>query len=171
MPSRPWPLMLSALAANATPITVPNASFESPVRRRRPRPIPTLLTGWVFNVKGGSAYGTEAISSNFSSAGAPRETITAFINNDDPNVTDTITSAASLGTIAPLTKYTLTLAIGNRTEPVCTTIPAMSPSACSPMVFHSPRQTVTTAPFLMARSRISRSPIRLRARGQSLAKI
>ena len=107
-------LMLSALAANATPIVVPNASFESPSSPTQTSTNTNVATGWVFNVKGGSAYGTAAISSNFSSAGASSGKDYAFINNDDPNVTDTITSAASLGTIAGQTKYTLTLAIGNR---------------------------------------------------------
>ena len=67
----------------------------------------------MFNVKGGSYYGTEAISGHFSSAGASSGNNAAFINNDDPSVTDTITSAASLGNDRALTKYTLTLAIGN----------------------------------------------------------
>jgi hypothetical protein len=75
---------------------------------------PNIVTGWVFNVNGGSAYGTEAISSNFASAGTSSGNNCAFINNDDPGVTDTITSAASLGTITGLTTYTLTLAIGNK---------------------------------------------------------
>src|ERR1019366_4445716 len=99
-------LMLSALAANATPITVPNASFESPSSPVQTSTNPNVVTGWVFNVKGGSAYGTAAISSNFSSAGASSGNDYAFINNDDPNVTDTLTSAALLGKIAPDTKYT-----------------------------------------------------------------
>ena len=80
--------MLSVLAANATPITVPNASFELPSSPTQTSTNPNVATGWVFNVKG--------------------ETSAAFINNDDPNVTDTLTSA-----VAPDTKYTLTLAIGN----------------------------------------------------------
>ena len=75
---------------------------------------PNVVAGWVFNVKGGSAYGTSAISSNFNTAGSSVGNDYAFINNDWPDVTDTITSASSLGTIAPLTKFTLTLAIGNR---------------------------------------------------------
>jgi hypothetical protein len=105
--------MLSGLPAQATPITVPNASFETPTSPSETATNPNLITGWVFNVKGGSYYGTEAISGHFSSAGASSGNNAAFINNDDPSVTDTITSAASLGTIAPLTTYTLTLAIGN----------------------------------------------------------
>lgn len=74
---------------------------------------PNIVTGWVFNVNGGSAYGTEAISSNFASAGTSSGNNCAFINNDDPGVTDTITSAASLATITGQTEYTLTIAIGN----------------------------------------------------------
>jgi hypothetical protein len=106
--------LLSAFAASATPINVPNASFESPSSPTQTSTNPNVVTGWVFNVKGGSAYGTAAISSNFSLAGASAGKDYVFINNDYPDVTDTITSAASLGTIAPLTTYTLTLAIGNR---------------------------------------------------------
>ena len=105
--------MLSGLAAQAAPITVPNASFESPTSPTQSSTNPNILTGWIFNVKGGSYYGTEAISGNLSSAGASSGNNAAFINNDDPNVTDTITSSASLATIAPQTKYTLTLAVGN----------------------------------------------------------
>jgi hypothetical protein len=107
-------LVLSALAANATPIVVPNASFESPSSPAQTSTNPNIVTGWVFSVKGGSAYGTSAISSNFTSAGASIGNDYAFINNDWPDVTDTITSASSLGTIAPLTTYTLTIALGNR---------------------------------------------------------
>lgn len=106
-------LMFSALAAKATPITVPNASFESPSSPTQTSTNFNVVPGWVFNVQGGSAFGTRAISSNFTSAGPSSGNDYAFINNDWPNVTDTITSAASLGTIAPLTTYTLTLAIGN----------------------------------------------------------
>jgi hypothetical protein len=107
-------IMLSPVAVNATPITVPNASFESPSSPTQTSTNPNIATGWVFNVKGGSAYGTSSISSNFTSAVGSSGNNYAFINNDSPNVTDTITSAASLGTITPLTKYTLTVAIGNR---------------------------------------------------------
>lgn len=93
---------------------MPNASFELPGSPTQTSTNPNVASGWVFNVKGGSAYGTAAIASNFSSAGASSSKDYAFINNDTPNVTDTLTSAASLGTIAGQTKYTLTVAIGNR---------------------------------------------------------
>jgi hypothetical protein len=108
-------LILTALAANATPITVPNASFESPSSPVESSTNSTLIPGWVFNVKDGSVFGTESIASSFASAGTSSGNNCAFINNDYPGVTDTITSAASLGTITGLTTYTLTLAIGNRT--------------------------------------------------------
>jgi hypothetical protein len=108
-------LMASAVAANATPITVPNASFESPSSPTGNSTNPNILNGWVFNVNNdGSVFGTYAISSNFTSPGASSGNDYAFINNDYPGVTDTITSAASLGKIAPLTTYTLTVAIGNK---------------------------------------------------------
>jgi hypothetical protein len=106
-------MMFSALSANASPITVPNGSFETPTSPTQTSNNPNIVSGWVFGVQGGSAYGTRAISSNFTSGGSSSGNDYAFINNDSPNVTDTITSAASLGTIAPLTTYTLTLAIGN----------------------------------------------------------
>ncbi len=105
--------ILTAFAANATPITVPNASFESPSSPAQTSSNSNVVSGWVFNVKGGSVYGTMAISSNFNSSGASSGYESAFINNDAVNVTDTITSAASLATITPLTDYTLTVAIGN----------------------------------------------------------
>src|ERR1700677_3606271 len=91
-------LIFSAIAANATPITVPNASFETPTSPTQTSSNPNVATGWVFNVKGGSAYGTEAISGQFSASGASSGNDAAFITNDDPGVTDTITSASSLGT-------------------------------------------------------------------------
>ncbi len=107
-------LMLGALGAKATPITVPNASFELPSSPTQTSTNPNVIPGWVFNVKDGSAYGVAAISSNFTSPSAASGSDYAFINNDYPNVTDTLTSAASLGTITGQTRYTLTLAIGNR---------------------------------------------------------
>ena len=94
--------------------TVPNFSFELPSSPTQTSSNVNVASGWVFNVKGGSAYGTAAIGSNFASKGTSAGTDYAFINNDDPNVTDTITSAASLGTITPDTTYQLTVAIGNR---------------------------------------------------------
>jgi hypothetical protein len=109
-------LLLSALAANATPVTVPNASFESPTSPAVTSTNFNLVPGWVFNVKDGSQFGTGSIASKFTSAGTSSGSDYAVINNDYPNVTDTITSAASLGTITPLTTYTLTVAIGNETQ-------------------------------------------------------
>lgn len=106
-------LTIGAVKATALPITVPNASFESngPVQTSTN---PNVLTGWVFNAKGGSAYGSESISSNFLTTGASTGSNAAFINNDWPDVTDTLISSGSLGTIAPLTTYTLTVALENR---------------------------------------------------------
>jgi hypothetical protein len=106
-------LLLTALAANATPVTIPNASFESPSSPTGNSTNPNVLPGWVFNDTH-SVFGASSISSNFSSAGTSSGNNYAFVNNDYPGVTDTITSAASLATIAPLTTYTLTVAIGNR---------------------------------------------------------
>ena len=106
-------LPLTTLTATATPITIPNASFESPSSPAQTSTNPNVASGWVFNVKGGSAFGTIAISSNFNSPGASSGNDCAFINNDAVNVTDTITSSASLAKIARLTDYTLTVVIGN----------------------------------------------------------
>jgi hypothetical protein len=109
-------ILLSAITANATPITITNASFESPSSPASTSKNPNILPGWVFNVQGGSEYGTMTVhSSSFSSVGASTGNNYAYINNDYPNVTDTLTSAASLGTITADTDYTLTVAIGNRT--------------------------------------------------------
>jgi hypothetical protein len=98
---------------DATPITVPNSSFESPSSPASTSTNANLIPGWVFTVEGGSVYGTLGISSNFTTNGTSSGSSAAFINNDAVSVTDTISSAASLGTIAPLTEYTLTVAIGN----------------------------------------------------------
>jgi hypothetical protein len=106
-------LVATMLAVHATPITVPNASFDQPTVSTSTTTNSTIIPGWVFNVHDGGEFGTAPISYNFSSAGASSGTNYAFIENNDPAVTDTITSAASLGTIAPLTDYTLTVAIGN----------------------------------------------------------
>jgi len=106
-------LMLTTLAANAEPIMIPNASFESPGAPVQTSTNPNVVNGWIFNVKGGSAYGVGSIASNFTLTGTSSGFGYATINNDVPNVTDTITSAASLGTVTPLTEYTLTVAIGN----------------------------------------------------------
>lgn len=107
-------LAFSTLMANAIPINVPNASFEAPSSPTQTSTNFNIVPGWVFNVQNGSAFGTGSISSNFTSAGASAGNDYAFINNDYPNVTDTMTSAASLGTITPNTTYTLTFALGNR---------------------------------------------------------
>ncbi len=104
-----------ASIAKADPINVPNGSFESPSSPLQTSNSPNVLSGWVFDVQDGSQYGSMNFhSANFSSGGAASGENYAFINNDYPGVTDTLTSAASLATIAPLTTYTLTVAIGNR---------------------------------------------------------
>jgi hypothetical protein len=106
---------LPAQTTVTTPIEVPNASFESPSSPPQTSNNPNILSGWVFNVKDGSEYGSMTFhSANFSSAGAASDNNYATINNDYPGVTDTLSSAASLGTIAPLTTYTLSVAVGNR---------------------------------------------------------
>jgi hypothetical protein len=109
-------LMVSALAANATPVNVPNASFESPSSPTSTSTNFNIASGWVFNVKDGSQFGTGSIASKYSSVGTSSGNDYATINNDFPGVTDTITSAASLGAITPLTTYTLTIAVGNETQ-------------------------------------------------------
>jgi hypothetical protein len=106
---------LRAQTTIATSVDVPNFSFESPSSPTETSKSPTILPGWVFDVQDNSEYGTMTFhSANFSSAGAADGNNYAFINNDYPGVTDTLTSAASLATITPLTTYTLTVAIGNR---------------------------------------------------------
>ena len=107
-------LLLSPLAVNAALIDVPNASFEASSSTMQTSTNVNIASGWIFNVKGGSAFGTSSIASNFTSTDAASGSDYAFINNDFPNVTDTITSAASLGTITADTTFTLTVAIGNR---------------------------------------------------------
>jgi len=107
-------LVLSAIAgttAQATPITVPNASFENPATPTEGDGAP--IPGWVFNSQSGNLYGTAPISQSFISEGAASGNNYAFMFNDVAGKTNTITSAASLGTIEPNTEYTLTVAIGN----------------------------------------------------------
>jgi hypothetical protein len=102
-----------ALHAQDTSINIPNPSFElsSPAQTSTNF---GLAPGWKFSIQDGSAFGIASISSNVITPGASSGSNYAFINNDNPGVTDTITSASSLGTITPLTTYTLTVAIGNR---------------------------------------------------------
>jgi hypothetical protein len=109
-------LLLTTLVLHATPVTVPNASFESPSSPTSTSTNFNVVSGWVFNVKDGSQFGTGSIASKYSSAGTSSGFNYATINNDFPGVTDTITSAASLGTITPLTTYTLTIAVGDETQ-------------------------------------------------------
>jgi hypothetical protein len=110
-------LTFTAFTARAadvtTPIAVPNFSFESPTKPAQTSTNTGIAPGWVFDVKGGSKYGTMAIAPKFTSPGTSDGNNCAFINNDTLSATDTITSAASLGTITPMTQYTLTVAIGN----------------------------------------------------------
>jgi len=108
--------MLGTHPTHAVPVSVPNASFESPSSPQSTSTNFNLVPGWVFNVKGGSQFGVGSIASNFASPGTSSGSEYATINNDSPGVTDTITSAASLGTITPLTTYTLTVAIGNNKQ-------------------------------------------------------
>ena len=108
-------LFFAASAAHGQIITVPNASFESPSSPAQTSKSPNIIPGWVFDVQGNSQYGTMTThSANFTSSGTSSGNNYATINNDYPGVTDTLTSAESLGTITPVTQYTLTVAIGNR---------------------------------------------------------
>jgi hypothetical protein len=109
-------LIGSLLQANADPIYVPNASFETS-EPAQTSTNPNIAPGWVFTLQGDSAYGIGSISSDFSSPGTSSGTNYAFINNvDDSSLTDTITSAASLGEVTSDTTYTLTVAVGNTTN-------------------------------------------------------
>jgi hypothetical protein len=107
-------LVASALAvatARATPIAIPNASFENPTTPTGGDGAP--IPGWVFNSQSGNLYGTSLIANAFISEGAASGNNYAWMFNDVAGKTDTITSAASLGIIQANTDYTLTLAIGN----------------------------------------------------------
>ena len=108
--------LLGLDSTHAAPISVPNASFESPGSPQSTSTNVNLVPGWVFNVKGGSQFGVGSVASNYALPGTSSGSEYATINNDWPNVTDTITSAASLGTITPLTTYTLTVAVGNENK-------------------------------------------------------
>jgi hypothetical protein len=102
---------LAAKADQPTPINIPNASFENPTTPTGGDGAP--IPGWVFNSQSGNLYGTALISQSFKAEGAASGNNYAFMLNDVAGKTDTITSAASLGVIAPDTIYTLTVAIGN----------------------------------------------------------
>jgi hypothetical protein len=102
---------LAATAAQPTSINIPNASFENPTTPTGGDGAP--IPGWVFNSQSGNLYGTSLISNSFKAEGAASGNNYAFMLNDVAGDTDTITSAASLGIIAPETIYTLTVAIGN----------------------------------------------------------
>ncbi len=103
--------LLTAVTASATPVTIPNASFESPSTPTGGDGAP--IPGWVFDSQSGNLYGTASISQSFTSEGAASGSNYAFMFNDVAGKTDTITSAASLGIIEPNTSYTLTVAVGN----------------------------------------------------------
>lgn len=113
-------LILGAFSAHAASVVVPNASFETPSPAQVVTPSQstksltdsTTVSDWIFNINGPSQYGTRAISSTFASPGTSSGNDYIFFNNDQ-DTTDTITSAASLGTIMSQTQYTLTVAIGN----------------------------------------------------------
>ena len=102
---------LGAAKADATPITVPNASFENPTTPTGGDGAP--IAGWMFNSQNGNLYGTSLIANSFTSEGAASGNNYAWMFNDVLGKTNTITSASSLGTIAANTKYTLTVAVGN----------------------------------------------------------
>jgi hypothetical protein len=105
-------LFIGVLTVDADSVYIPNASFDfsGPAQTSTN---PDIANEWVFNVQGGSTYGISNISSKFSSSGTATGGNYAFINNDYPGVTDTITTAASLGEITADTTYTLTVALGN----------------------------------------------------------
>jgi hypothetical protein len=106
-------LALTATMAQAIPVNVPNASFESPAAPTQSSSNPNLLPGWLFTDTGGIAFGTKAIALNFYSTAYTSGSYYAFIDNNAVSKEETLTSSASLGIIAPLTTYTLTVALGN----------------------------------------------------------
>jgi len=76
------------------------------------------LPGWVFgNLQNGEHFGSESISSFFTSTAGSSGNNFAFIDNEDTVEAETITSAAPLAVITPLTTYTLSVAIGNVEAP------------------------------------------------------
>ena len=87
-------LAFGAAPALATPITVPNASFENPTTPTGGDGAP--IAGWVFNSPSGNLYGTSLIANCFRSEGAASGNNYAWMFNDVYVKTDTITSAASL---------------------------------------------------------------------------
>jgi hypothetical protein len=102
---------LTTAIVHATPVNIPNSSFENPTTPTGGDGAP--ISGWVFNSASGNLYGTSLITQSFSSEGAASGNNYAFMFNDVAGKTDTITTAASLGSIQANTSYTLTVAIGN----------------------------------------------------------
>jgi hypothetical protein len=103
---------VGTLAARGDPVSVPNSSFETPSKPEETSSNPTILPGWVFSVGTRYSYGTQAISTFFTSKGAADGSNYAFMDNSGSSF-DTLDSSASLGTITGDTTYTLTVAIGN----------------------------------------------------------
>jgi hypothetical protein len=103
---------LSALTAGAVSVTIPNASFETPSSPATSSTNHSLVSGWFISASNNNVFGTASITSNFLSLGAASGNDYVFIDNTSTN-NETITSSSSLAVIAPLTTYTLTVAIGN----------------------------------------------------------
>jgi hypothetical protein len=107
-------IVLGMASASADPVDVPNASFEtSSAGGGWVYSKPGIIDDWTFNAPAGSAYGQLFLSLGFTSLGSSSGSVCAFIDNSSPGEEATLTSAASLGTIAADTTYTLTVAIGN----------------------------------------------------------
>ncbi len=107
-------LLFTALAAHGQIITVPNGSFESPSTPTGAGYTAGLIPNWTAGLGSGDSYGTLSIFQYFQSLPpATSGNNFADITNNPTNTPGTLTSAASLGTIAASTQYTLTVAIGN----------------------------------------------------------
>jgi len=123
-------LVCAGTTAHATLINIPNASFESPSTYTGTGTTTGLIPGWTDNLGLGDGYGTETITSYFATAppATSGNNFTALANYK-LDTASTLTSAASLGTIAASTQYTLTVALGNVSAP--DTIPYGSPGPVS----------------------------------------
>jgi hypothetical protein len=129
-----WPLRIGVislavpiLAANATNITVPNFSFESPAlvngsNNNGGNGDTTAIPGWTISAPASSGVnnGVYHPASGFTSTNplpAPADgNQLAYLFPGAAGATSSITTTNSLGSIAPNLDYILTVALGNRND-------------------------------------------------------
>jgi len=120
-------LSVPILAANATSITVPNFSFESPAlpngsNNNGGNGDTTAIPGWTITApaSSGANNGVYHPASGFTSTNplpAPADwNQVAYLFPGAAGATSSITTTNSLGSVAPNLDYVLTVALGNRND-------------------------------------------------------